>query len=60
MEILPNIFEPLSSTKESGGIRIGLNIAKQIIVDQGGDIIAYNKEKGVVFEVKLPLEDFKI
>jgi len=56
-EILPVLFDPLSSTKESGGIGIGLNIAKQIVQEQDGMITAYNKDKGAVFEVTLPLEE---
>lgn len=54
-KILPEIFEPLVSTKQSGGLGIGLNIAKKIVLDQGGDIAAYNSEDGAVFEVRLPL-----
>jgi len=55
-KILPNIFKPFESTKESSGIGIGLNIAQKIIEDQGGKIRAYNEDKGAVFEVILPAE----
>jgi len=55
-DIMPVLFEPLISTKESGGIGIGLNIAKKIIEEQGGEIIVYNEDGGAVFEVLLPLE----
>lgn len=54
-DIMPIIFDPLSSTKESGGIGIGLNIAKKIIEDQNGKIVAYNEDNGAVFEIQLPL-----
>jgi len=53
--ILPRIFEPFESTKESSGIGIGLNIAQQIITQHEGEIIAYNENDGAVFEVRLPL-----
>lgn len=54
--ILSRIFEPFESTKVgSGSMGIGLNIAKQIIIQNSGEIEAYNYEKGAVFEVSLPL-----
>ncbi len=52
-DILDKIFDPFVSTKESGGIGVGLNIAKKIINEQNGEIIAYNKNEGAVFEVSL-------
>ncbi len=33
---------------------IGLNIAKRIIDDHGGKIIASNNDQGALFEVHLP------
>lgn len=54
--ILENIFEPFVSFKEHGGIGVGLNIAKKIIEDQNGTIIAYNEDEGAVFEVRLKLD----
>jgi len=53
--MLPRIFEPFESTKESSGIGIGLNIARDIVVQNGGAIIAYNSKEGAVFEVSFPL-----
>lgn len=53
-KMLPNIFEPFESTKESSGIGIGLNIARKIVQDQEGEIKAYNQNDGAVFEVALP------
>ena len=32
---------------------VGLNIAKKIIEEQNGDILAYNQDAGAVFEIKL-------
>ena len=54
-KILPRIFEPFESTKESSGIGIGLNIAQQIVTQNSGEISAYNEHDGAVFEVRLPL-----
>jgi C4-dicarboxylate-specific signal transduction histidine kinase len=54
--IMDNIFEPFVSLKEHGGIGVGLNIAKKIVEDQGGEIVAYNENDGAVFEVKLKLD----
>lgn len=55
-KIIDNIFEPFISFKEHGGIGVGLNIAKKIIQDQNGEIIAYNQNNGAVFEVRLKAE----
>lgn len=52
--VLPHIFEPLVSTKEHGGMGLGLNIAQKIIQDHHGSIRAFNTEHGAVFEVALP------
>lgn len=55
-DILPRIFEPFESTKVSvGSMGIGLNIAQQIVLQNGGQIQAYNHDKGAVFEVSFPL-----
>ena len=53
--ILPRIFEPFESTKESSGIGIGLNIAHSIVTQNGGSIDAYNENGGAVIEVTFPL-----
>ena len=55
--MLEKIFDPFVSTKESGGIGVGLNIAKKIIDEQAGKIMAYNEDDGAVFEVLLPKVD---
>lgn len=54
-KILPRIFEPFESTKESSGIGIGLNIAQQIVLQNGGEIVAFNEHNGAVFAVRFPL-----
>ncbi|MBE0495005.1 MAG: PAS domain S-box protein [Campylobacterales bacterium] len=56
--ILPTLFEPFVSTKESSGMGIGLNIAQKIVTDQGGEIRAHNENGGAVFEVILPKEEY--
>lgn len=53
-EMLPKIFSPFQSNKEEGGMGIGLNVAKRIIDDHGGKIIASNYGDGALFEVYLP------
>jgi two-component system sporulation sensor kinase A len=53
--IIENIFDPFVSTKESGGIGIGLNIAKKIIDSNGGNIEAYNENSGAVFKIIFPM-----
>lgn len=51
--IIDRIFEPFVSTKDHSGIGIGLNVARKIIDDQDGTILAYNEGDGAVFEVRL-------
>lgn len=53
-EMLPKIFDPFQSSKTEGGIGIGLNVAKRIIHDHGGEIEAYNHNDGALFEVSIP------
>ena len=52
-DIINDIFEPFVSSKEHGGMGVGLNIAKKIIEEQNGNILAYNQDAGAVFEIKL-------
>ena len=53
-KILPKIFDPFESGKEEGGIGIGLNVAKRILEDHHGKIVASNYENGALFKVYLP------
>lgn len=53
-KVLPKIFDPFESTKEEGGMGIGLNVAHRIIDDHHGKITASNYEDGALFEVYLP------
>jgi len=55
-EILKTIFDPFVSTKQSGGVGIGLNIAKKIIEENKGTIEALNTEGGAIFRIELSSE----
>jgi C4-dicarboxylate-specific signal transduction histidine kinase len=52
-DIIDKIFDPFVSTKQHSGMGVGLNIAKKIIDEQEGTILAYNKDDGAIFEVRL-------
>ncbi|GGD44391.1 hypothetical protein GCM10012288_18390 [Malaciobacter pacificus] len=52
-DIIEDIFEPFMSSKEHSGMGVGLNIAKKIVEEQDGTIIAFNEDEGAVFEVRL-------
>jgi len=49
--ILPHIFEIFKSSKPQSGMGVGLNIAKSIVEDHGGEITARNEDSGAVFEI---------
>ncbi len=53
-ELLPVIFDPFTSTKEHGGMGIGLNIAKKIVEEQNGTIEITNSQKGASITILLP------
>ena len=53
-DMLPNLFQPFSSNKETG-LGLGLVISKRIIEDHGGSISAENSAiGGAVFSLRLP------
>lgn len=52
-DIIDKIFQPFISSKEHSGMGVGLNIAKKIVEQQKGEIVAFNEHSGAVFEVKL-------
>jgi len=57
-EILPNIFEPFYSTKKGSGTGLGLAVCYGIIRSHGGNITAFNNDKGGArFCIELPLEE---
>lgn len=58
-EALPNIFEPFHSTKEEGGMGIGLNVAQKIVQDHNGELLGFNHNGGARFEVLIPKEQKK-
>jgi PAS domain S-box-containing protein len=55
-KVLPNIFDPFHSTKEEGGMGIGLNVAQKIIQDHKGRLAALNFNDGARFELVIPKE----
>ena len=58
-EMLPQLFQPFSSNKETG-LGLGLVISKRIIEDHGGTISAENRQSGgAEFRIRLPKETAK-
>jgi len=55
-KILTKIFEPFVSSKKSGGVGIGLNVAKKIVEENKGEIFARNASNGAVFRIELSAE----
>lgn len=57
-EILPQIFEPFVTTKESGrGVGLGLAISRGIVERHGGQIVVQSKPgQGTAFTVTLPVQ----
>ena len=60
-KFLPHVFDPFrqadgSSTREHGGLGLGLAIARQLVEAHGGTIAARSpgKDEGATFEVYLP------
>ncbi len=55
-EIIPRIFEPFYTTKQSGkGTGLGLSVCYGIIKRHNGSITYKNKDDGGCFEIKLPI-----
>lgn len=55
-EVLLDIFDPFQSTKEEGGMGIGLNVAQKIVHDHNGSLLGFNYKDGAHFEVVIPKE----
>ena len=57
-EVLPHIFAPFVTTKESGqGTGLGLSVSYGIIEAMGGRIEVHNEGDGARFDITLPLAD---
>jgi two-component system cell cycle sensor histidine kinase/response regulator CckA len=54
-EVIQNIFEPLFTTKKSGGTGLGLAVAHQVLTQHGGYIFAESAVgRGTTFHLFLP------
>ena len=54
-DVLPNIFEPLYSTK-SFGVGLGMSVVRQIMEQHGGGIkVASEQDKGTTIVLWVPL-----
>lgn len=58
---LESVFDPFyrvdaSRNRDTGGVGLGLSIARQIISSHGGDICLHNREKGLEVIITLPLQ----
>jgi nitrogen fixation/metabolism regulation signal transduction histidine kinase len=52
--VIEHLFEPYVTTKASGS-GLGLAIVKKIVEEHGGNIKAYNQNKGAIVEINLPI-----
>jgi len=54
-DVLPNVFEPLFTTKQNGGTGLGLAVAHQVVQHHGGAIFAESRiGSGTAFHIFLP------
>ena len=55
-DVLPHIFAPFVTTKDSGkGTGLGLSISYSIVESMGGSVIAMNREFGACMVLRLPI-----
>lgn len=58
--MMERVFEPFvrmeaSRNRETGGIGLGMSIARNIIHSHGGEIVLENNDRGFLVRIKLPL-----
>lgn len=60
-DVVQRVFEPLFTTKKSGGTGLGLAYAHQVVTAHGGHIYAESRpDNGSTFHIFLPLADRNI
>ncbi len=54
-EIRDRMFQPFATAGKPDGIGLGLAIARQVVLDHGGEIWAESSQRGACFSFRLPL-----
>lgn len=52
--VLPHVFDPFFSTKEAGGVGLGLANVRRICEEADGSVVARSEPGHTVFEIELP------
>jgi signal transduction histidine kinase len=55
-EIRERIFQPFATSGKPNGIGLGLAIARQVVLDHGGEMWADSSPGGACFNLRLPLK----
>jgi signal transduction histidine kinase len=54
-EVRGRLFQPFATSGKRGGLGLGLALARQTVLDQGGDLWEESQERGAHFVIRLPL-----
>jgi signal transduction histidine kinase len=54
-EIRDRIFEPFATNGKPNGVGLGLALARQVVLDHGGEIWAESSPRGACFNFRLPM-----